>query len=201
MRATQYKTLRRAFFARPSPAVARALLGKQLVSTIDGVETSGRIVETEAYLGPADDASHAAARIGRTARNATMFGPPGTAYVYLIYGVHWCLNVVTDRVGFPGAVLLRAIAPVSGIDTMIARRGAARSRDVASLGRGPGNLARALGVTRALDGHTLSRPPLLIADAPDLPDAAVAVGPRIGVTRARDWPLRFHVRSEPSVSR
>ena len=100
----------------------RDLIGAPLISTVDGLEIVSRIVETEAYIGPHDDASHAAARIGRTARNAAMFGAPGIAYVYRIYGIHWCLNVVTDRADYPAAVLIRAIEPLLGIDHMRARR-------------------------------------------------------------------------------
>jgi DNA-3-methyladenine glycosylase len=144
-------------------------------------------VETEAYVGPEDPASHAAERIGRTARNEAMFGPPGTAYVFLSYGIHWCLNAVTDRAGHPGAVLIRAAEPLGDLAVMRERRGT-RDRDLA---RGPGRLAQALGVTDALDGHRLDTPPLRFLDAPAVPDADVATGPRIGISRAADWPLRF----------
>jgi DNA-3-methyladenine glycosylase len=158
-----------------------------IVSTVGGVETAGRIVETEAYVGPEDPASHAAARIGRTRRNEPMFGPPGTAYVFRSYGVHWCLNAVTDRTDHPGAVLIRALEPVWGLQAMRSRRGS-RDRDLA---RGPGRLAQALGVTDALNGHALDAPPLEFLDAPALPPDRVAAGPRIGISRAADWPLRF----------
>jgi DNA-3-methyladenine glycosylase len=186
------------FYARPSAIVARELLGALIVSTVGAMRTVGRIVETEAYTGPEDEASHAAERIGRTSRNASMFGRPGRAYVYRIYGVHWCLNVVTDTLDHPAAVLIRAIEPVDGIEAMIVRRG----EDVAAarLGSGPGNLARALGIDGDLDGHPLREPPLrIMADEP-LPDTAVARGPRIGVTRAIEAPLRFFVADSPSVS-
>jgi DNA-3-methyladenine glycosylase len=188
------------FFSRPSEIVAPALLGALLVTTIDGVETIGRIVETEAYLGPGDDASHAAARIGRTTRNATMFGDPGVAYVYRSYGIHWCLNTVTNEPGFPAAVLLRAIEPVSGIAVMRERRHLGGSEPDARIGRGPGNLTQALGITGALDGHLLDEPPMLIAPDRRVPAAVVAVGPRIGISRATELPLRFWIRGNPSVS-
>lgn len=190
------------FFARAAESVARDVLGALLVSTVDGVETIGRIVETEAYVGPHDAASHAAERIGRTVRNRSMFGPPGIAYVYRIYGVHWCLNLVTDRIGFPAAVLVRAIEPVAGIDAMRRRRSAARTipRDTA-LGSGPGRLAAALGITGALDGHRLDQPPLLLARGEPPLDRAIGRGPRVGISRAADWPLRFWVRGNPHVSR
>jgi DNA-3-methyladenine glycosylase len=192
------------FFARPAELVAPALLGAMIVSTIDGIETSGCIVETEAYVGPHDPASHAAERIGRTVRNRSMFGAPGIAYVYRIYGVHWCLNIVTDRVEYPAAVLIRAIQPVSGIDAMRHRRNV-RARAVSStdteLGSGPGKLAAALGITGALDGHSLDRPPLLLARGETPPESAIGRGPRVGVTRAADWPLRFFIRGNPHVSK
>ncbi|HWV56578.1 MAG TPA: DNA-3-methyladenine glycosylase [Longimicrobiales bacterium] len=210
-----------AFFARPAADVARDLLGAIVVSTLGGAETAGRIVEVEAYVGPHDPASHAAARIGRTARNAAMFGPPGTAYVYRSYGIHWCLNFVTDREGYPAAVLVRAIEPIAGVEIMTRRRGiaaapranlvAAGGHDVAAVGRshvaprvlagGPGRLTQAMGITGALDGHPLDRPPLIVAAGDPVPDADVVVGPRIGITRAVDWPLRFHVRGSAFVSR
>ena len=185
-----------AFFARPSREVALDLLGKVVVSTLDGEMTAGRIVETEAYLGPHDPASHAAERIGRTARNATMFGAPGLAYVYLSYGIHWCLNAVTDRQGHPGAVLIRALEPVAGLDVMRARRGTT-DRDLA---RGPGRLTQALGITGALDGHALQDPPLSVHAAPALRPERIEAGPRVGITKAVDWPLRFMVRESPWVS-
>jgi DNA-3-methyladenine glycosylase len=189
------------FFARAAERVARDVLGALLVSTVDGIETIGRIVETEAYVGPHDPASHAAERIGRTVRNRSMFGPPGIAYVYRIYGVHWCLNLVTDRVDFPAAVLVRAIEPLAGIDAMRRRRAAAATIRDTALGSGPGKLAAALGITGDLDGHRLDRPPLLLARGDPPRDGMIGRGPRVGITRAADWPLRFWVRGNPHVSR
>ena len=186
------------YFARPAEAVARDLLGTIIVSTIDGALCAGRIVETEAYTGPEDEASHAAARIGRTRRNAAMFGPPGIAYVYRIYGVHWCLNTVTAEEGHPSAVLIRAAEPVVGIAVARARRGGRHDRD---LMRGPGNLCAALGITGTLDHHPLDTPPLVIRVGTAVPDAAVRRGGRVGVTRAADLPLRFWVAGSPWVSR
>jgi DNA-3-methyladenine glycosylase len=185
----------RAFFDRPAESVAPDLLGARLESTVDGRRATGVIVEVEAYTGPDDPASHAAARIGRTRRNASMFGPPGTAYVYLSYGVHWCLNVVTSEIGDPCAVLLRAVDPIEGLDVMAARRG--RQRDLTS---GPGRLGQALGVTDALDGHDFSSPPLRLLPGWLPPRGSIGVSPRIGVSRAQDWPLRFCVRGSASVS-
>ena len=158
------------WYERPAAAVARDLVGMTLVSEMDGLRTSGRIVETEAYVGPHDDASHAAARIGRTPRNISMFGTPGIAYIYRIYGIHWCLNVVTDEPDFPAAVLIRAIEPVEGIEHMRRRRAAGQKHlpDTA-LTSGPGKLAAALGITGALDGHRLDRAPLWIESGTPVP--------------------------------
>jgi DNA-3-methyladenine glycosylase len=173
-----------------------------LVSTIGGARVSGRIVETEAYLGPHDPASHAAERIGRTRRNTSMFAAPGTAYVYRIYGVHWCLNAVTMRIDYPSAVLIRALEPADGIAVMRRRRWpdapAGSDRLIAS---GPGKLAAALGITGELDGHDLLQPPLFIEPGEPVEDTKVVVGPRIGITQAADWPLRYWVAECPWVSR
>jgi DNA-3-methyladenine glycosylase len=148
-------------------------------------------------VGPHDDASHAAERLGRTRRNEVMFAPPGRAYVYLIYGMHWCLNAVTDEEGFPAAVLIRAAAPVEGLPTM---RGHRPGRPDAELLRGPGNLCRALGIAGADNGHDLREPPLRILGGATVPDSRVARGPRVGITRAVEHPFRFWVRDCPSVS-
>ena len=187
-----------AFYARPAETVARELLGALLVSEVDGERVACEIVETEAYIGPHDEASHAAERFGRTPRNDAMFGAPGIAYVYLIYGMHWCLNVVTGDEGFGAAVLIRAARTVDGIEAVRVRRPDRPDRE---LMRGPGNLARALGVDGALNHHPMDRPPLWIAAGRAVPDAEVAVGPRIGITRSADWPLRFWLRGDPHVSR
>ncbi len=189
-------TLDRPFFDRPAEIVAPDLLGARLVSTVDGQRATGVIVEVEAYTGPDDPASHAAAHIGRTRRNASMFGPPGTAYVYLSYGLHWCLNVVTGPIGDPCAVLLRAVDPIEGLGVMATRRG--RERDLTS---GPGRLGQALGITDALDSHDLSTPPVRLLPGWSIPCASIDVSSRVGVSRARDWPLRFSVRGNASVSR
>ena len=184
------------FLLEDARAVARNLLGSCLRSTVGGVVSEGVIVETEAYLGPEDPASHAAARIGRTPRNETMFGPPGLAYVYRSYGIHWCLNVVTGETGFPAAVLIRALDPVTGLDHMRARRG-----PKGPLCSGPGRLCQALGITGALDGHPLKDPPLELLAGWTVPAEAVAESGRVGVRNAADWPLRFYLRGHPEVSR
>jgi len=176
--------------------VARGLLGSSLVSTVDGERTAAVIVETEAYAGADDPASHAATVRGRTERNRAMFGPPGRAYVYRSYGVHWCMNVVTGCDGEAQAVLLRGIEPLEGVEVMACRRGGTHP-----LGAGPGRLCAALGITDALYGHDLREPPLLLASGWSVPDELVAVSRRVGVSAAVEWPYRFYVRGSPGVSR
>ena len=169
--------------ARPAAELAPLLLGATL--TVRGC--AGRIVETEAYA-PDDPASHSFA--GPTARNAAMFGPPGHAYVYRIYGLHWCLNVV----GLPGhAVLIRALEPIAGIEAMQARRGPDKP-----LCKGPGMLAQALGITGADDGRAFGAADFRL----DLdPPARFRTGTRIGITRAADWPMRFGLEDQRHLSR
>jgi len=159
--------------------------------------TAGRIVETEAYLGPEDGASHAAIRPGS---RALLYGPGGHAYVFVNYGVHYCLNATANSAGRPGCVLIRALEPVAGVATMTRRRGA-RAAARQRLASGPGNLTRALGVSLRDNGGDLTRGPLVILP-PDLPrDFTIARGPRIGITRAVDLPLRFWIAGHPAVSR
>jgi DNA-3-methyladenine glycosylase len=180
-----------AFYDRDPAVVARALLGAVLCMDDGSGVVSGRIVETEAYLGPHDPAAHSV--VGRTARTWHLFGPPGTAYVYFIYGMHWCVNAVAREEGWGSAALLRAIEPLEGIDRMRARRPKAR-RD-ADLCNGPGKLCAALGIDRSHDGLLLTGGgPLTIHAGEAVPDARVIVGPRVGITKAVDWPLRFRVR-------
>lgn len=177
-------------FHLPAPACARALIGWTL--TVDGV--GGVIVETEAYDRD-DPASHNYR--GPTARNAAMFGPVGRAYVYRIYGVHWCLNVVCGEAGSGQAVLIRAVAPTMGVEVMRVRRGLAAERMLCS---GPGKLCQAMGVTGDHDGRSLSEPPF--AWAP--PDGAVediATGPRIGISRGVETPWRFGLKGSQWLSR
>ena len=190
------------FYGRDTEQVARDLLGTILVSTIGGPRVSGRIVETEAYIGPHDPASHGAERIGRTLRNVSMFGPPGIAYVYRIYGVHWCLNAVTHEEAYPAAVLIRAVEPLDGMGVMMQRRfgvyAPGRERQLAS---GPGKLAAAFAIDGAVDGHRLDHAPLWIEPGVPISGRDIVSGPRIGITRAADWPLRFCVRDSAWLSR
>lgn len=185
-----------AFYDRPADRVARDLLGRILETTVDGVRCRARIVETEAYLGVHDGACHAAR--GRTARTEIMYGPPGRAYVYFVYGMHWCMNAVTRRAGLPSAVLIRAAEPLDGVETMRARRGSpARPADLTS---GPARLCEALGISGRHNGQPLSGPGLRILEGTPVPRRRILATPRIGVTAAADWPLRFLVADSPWVS-
>ena len=180
------RRLRRTFYTQSTLTIARALIGMHLVHRAGGVRRSGRIVETEAYLGPADRAAHSAR--GRTARTEVMFGPPGHAYVYFIYGIWHCLNVVTGGEDVPHAVLLRALEPLAGLEGRAS---------------GPGLLCRAMDIDRRLNGTDLCAGPLWI-ERPLMP-RAVRIGrsPRIGVGYAGDWaarPWRFFDRDSPCVS-
>lgn len=185
-----------AFYGRPAEQVARDLLGCLLLSEVDDRPAGGRIVETEAYTGPDDPACHASASVGRTERNDPLFGPPGTAYVHLNYGVHWCLNAVTGEEGHPAGVLIRALEPTVGEETMRDRRGREE------LTSGPARLTEALGVGPELQRHRLDRSPLRILETEEaVPDEAVERGPRIGISRATERPLRFYDRRSRWVSR
>lgn len=185
------------FYDRDTEQVARDLLGAVLrVDTSEG-RASGRIVETEAYLGEHDAACHAAA--GRTDRTHWLYGPPGTAYVYFIYGMYWCFNAVTRAEGQPSAVLVRAIEPLEGVELMRARRGHPRREQ--DLTNGPGKLCLALGITGEMNGFRLYDSPLEIVRGEAVPDDQVEVTPRIGITRAASWPLRWFVRGNPYVSK
>lgn len=192
--------LPRDFFDRPTLQVARELLGQVLVRLLDGERLSGRIVEVEAYIGEDDLASHA--RFGRTERNAAMYGPPGCAYVYQIYGIHHCLNIVTEREGFPAAVLIRALEPLEGREVMRARRGGVPDPLLTS---GPARLCQAMGIDRSLDKADLcaSDAVLFVEAGAPVPDEAVATDPRIGVQgdpRARTVPWRLSIAGHPCLS-
>lgn len=186
------RILPRSFYERHTVAVARDLLGKVLVHG----PTAGMIVETEAYLGGDDLASHSAR--GITNRTRVIFGPPGHAYVYFIYGMYECLNLVAEPAGQPGCVLIRAVEPVGGIDLMRQRRPAARRLE--DLASGPGKLTLALGITRAHNGADVTRGALVVRDPAESRRLAIATTPRIGIRECADWPLRFIVRGNRFVS-
>jgi len=188
--------LRRSFFARDPVTLARDLLGRILFyRTPDGL-LAGRIVETEAYTGAADPASHAFR--GRTARNTVMFGPAGHAYVYFSYGMHYCLNVTAERPGTAGAVLLRALEPLAGIDIMRAQGDHGPEPRLLS---GPGKIGRAFRLTLEDNGRDFTRGSLGISAGTLIPDGQVAISRRIGISRAMDFPYRFAVVGSRSVSR
>jgi DNA-3-methyladenine glycosylase len=173
------------FFRRPAEIVARELIGAVVVSTVRGARTAGRIVEVEAYLGHRDPASHGY-RHRRHAQNEGLFGPAGHWYVYRSYGVHWCANLVAGTEVNEGAVLLRAVEPIEGIETMRRRRGDVPDRQLAA---GPGRMTQALGISRSLDQRAMRGAVVQVFQG--APQAAPVATPRIGITRAVDWPLRF----------
>ena len=179
--------LPRSFYERDTVLVARELLGKWLVRVSDGIERIGRIVEVEAYLGVHDLAAHSSK--GLTARTKVMFGPPGYAYVYFIYGMHYCMNVVTEREGHASAVLLRAIEPI---------------RNVEGRTQGPGLVCKAMHIDKLFNGHDLLSDELFIADPEAKGRLVIVKRPRVGVDYARHWArrqLRFYIKHNPFVSR
>jgi len=173
------------------------MLGTVLECETSAGIASGIIVETEAYLGEHDLACHAAA--GRTARTEPLYGPPGTSYVYFIYGMYWCFNAVTRAEGLPSAVLVRALEPLAGIDLMRERR--SRIRTDVDLTNGPGKLCTALGINGSMSGKRLQRVPVVIREGERVPDKKVEVTTRIGITKSADWPLRWIVKGNRFVSR
>jgi DNA-3-methyladenine glycosylase len=191
------RILSRDFYDRDTEIVSRELLGAVLECDTEAGRASGVIVETEAYVGEHDAACHAAA--GRTRRTEPLYGPPGNAYVYFIYGMHWCINAVTRGEGLPSAVLIRALEPLEGLELMRQRRPRARSdRDLTN---GPGKLCAALGVDSRMNGLSLQRRPVVIRAGQSVADSDVAISPRIGISVAADWPLRYFMRDNPFVSR
>ena len=181
------RKLPRSFYDRETVLVAHQLLGKHLVHVVDGVERVGRIVEVEAYLGPHDLAAHSAR--GLTPRTRIMFGPPGHAYVYLIYGMHWCMNVVTQPEGIASAVLLRALEPVANLEGRT---------------QGPALLCKAMGIDGHVNGLDLAGRQVFIRDARDPQPIRIVKRPRIGVDYAGHWArrlLRFYIRGNPFVSK
>jgi DNA-3-methyladenine glycosylase len=195
--------LPRRFYERPAPAVARDLLGCVLVSGLGGTLTAGRIVETEAYLGPEDGASHAAFRPGS---HWLLYGPGGIAYVFRAYGLHDCLNAIAGASGTPGCVLIRALEPLAGVRTMARRRGQAdagpeSARALGALTGGPARLTQALGISLRDNGRDLRVPPLSIHAPVQSVRLPVVTSRRIGITRSPDLLLRFSVRGSPFVSK
>jgi DNA-3-methyladenine glycosylase len=186
------RPLPRSFYARPAIEVARGLLGKILVHR----NTSARIVETEAYLGVEDRAAHAWR--GITPRTKVIFGPAGHAYVYLIYGMYECLNIVAEEVGSAGCVLIRAVEPLTGLAAMRKRRPAAHKDH--DLGNGPGKLTLALGITRRHNGADVTKGSLTVHELGAAEPFEIGVSPRIGITHCADWPLRFFIQGNPCVS-
>jgi DNA-3-methyladenine glycosylase len=195
--AEQVGALPQSFYARPTVEVARDLLGKLVVHGVGSEELAGRIVEVEAYLGLKDEASHAFA--GITPRTKVMFGPPGHAYVYLIYGMYHCLNLVTEPDGEAGCVLIRALEPVAGVEAMQTRRPKARRlHDIAS---GPGKLTRAMGITLAHYGADVTRGALTVREDVSASGFEMGMSPRIGIKKCVDWPLRFFIKGNAHVSK
>jgi DNA-3-methyladenine glycosylase len=190
-------TLPVSFFARPAEVVARELIGMEVVSRLQGRLTVGRIVETEAYLGYDDPASHGY-RHRRHAQNEALYGPAGSWYVYLSYGMHWCANLVCGERGRASAVLLRALEPVAGLAVMRERRAGAADRLLCS---GPGRLCQALAMTKDQDGRPMRRSAVTVGTGPEPLTAKVTAAPRIGITKAADWPLRFVLEGSPWLSR
>jgi DNA-3-methyladenine glycosylase len=191
--------LARSFYARDARDLAPQLLNKLLVTTVDGVRIAARVVEVEAYCGSDDPGSHAYR--GMTPRTEVMFGPPGHLYVYFTYGMHWCANVVATKDGDAAAVLLRAAAPVAGIEAMRQRRPKARrDRDLLA---GPARLCQAFGITGADNGTDLVRGPIRLVDDGVPPPASPGVSTRIGLApgRGEEHPWRFTVAGDPNLSR
>lgn len=193
--------LPRAFYVDPPDVVARKLLGKVLVRRDEGRRLAGRIVEVEAYFGMNDPAAHAFT--GKTARNAVLFGPPGFAYVYFIYGMHYCLNISCEPEGQAGCILVRALEPLEGLKTMAELRGLGENASPRLLTSGPGRLCQALGITRETHNGvdvTSRRGGLHVEDDGFVPEK-VAASPRVGIRRAAEWPQRFTIAGNRYVSR
>lgn len=187
------RPLDRSFYMRPTIEVARALLGK----IITHGDTSGRIVETEAYLGSGDLAAHTAR--GPTPRNRVIFGPPGHAYVYFIYGMYECLNVVAEPADVAGCVLIRALQPIDGVSLMHRRRPSAHS--IEDLANGPAKLTRALRIKLRHNGVDVTRGPIVFSVPDEEEPFEIAVSKRIGITKSADLPLRFYIKDNRFVSR
>ncbi len=199
----RYRPLPLSFYRRPAEEVARDLLGRFLIRELEGERLVLRLVEVEAYLGSSDMASHASGG-RRTPRNESLYLPGGHAYVYFIYGMHWCLNAVTGERDVGSAVLIRAGEPVEGEERMRENRGFVKKLKPGDLAGGPGKLCRALAVDRSLDGVLLDQVPLRITTGEPAEPGEIVAGPRVGVDYAGEaaaWPLRFAVRGNPHVSK
>src|SRR3989338_6844339 len=188
-------SLDRHFYERNTQVVAFELIGKVLVFKENGTKISGKIVETEAYFGAKDPASHAYR--GMTPRNRVMFGAPGVSYVYFTYGNHHCLNVVTEKEGTAGAVLIRALEPMEGIELMKKRRGKANEEQITN---GPGKLTQAFGITREHSGINLTSGSFYIGETGDQEFLSIQTAKRIGISRAKDELLRFYLSTSDHVS-
>ncbi len=193
---TKHRVLPRRFYNRPTLTIARDLLGTIVIRQDRGRTLAGRIVETEAYIGEDDPACHASH--GLTPRTEVMYGPPGHAYIYFTYGMHYMLNTVTEREKFPAAVLIRGIEPLAGIELMRKRRGFRAERELTN---GPARLCSALGIDLRLNRTDLTRPPLYIVEPTEPVQEPVRWTPRIGIRHGRDKPWRCYLEDNPFVSR
>lgn len=192
--------LPRSFYLRPTLQVAKSLLGKYIVRKLGGKYLIGKIVEVEAYVGANDPASHA--YIGMTERNKVMFGEGGRAYVYFTYGMHYCFNVVTERAGYPAAVLIRAVEPIEGMEEMRTNRGfTADERDEGTLTNGPARLCEALGIRREMNGENLTGDVLFLTRGENIPRSKIGSSRRIGIRNGTEKQWRFYVRGNRFLSR
>jgi len=189
------RKLEREFYDRPTTRVAKDLLGKYLVVKNRRRILSGKIVEAEAYIGSKDPACHASK--GMTPRNRVMFGPPGHAYIYFTYGMYHCLNLVTEKEGFPAAVLIRAVEPEEGIESMIKRR---KTKNIKNLTSGPGKLCQALGLDRSRNGEDLCSEKIWVEDRGEKTETIESAS-RIGITSGTNRKWRFYIRANQFVSR
>ncbi len=190
------RILKRSFYNRATQIVAQELLGKFVVRETPEGRIVGQIVETEAYFGEGDSASHAAR--GKTLRSSIMFGPPGYAYVYFNYGMHWLFNVVTEKEGVPGAVLIRALEPLEGIDIMQTNR---LSGDIRNLTNGPAKLTQAMGINGSYNGRDITKGNLYICRDKNEKKFVIKLAKRVGISSAKDDLLRYYIEKSKFVSR
>jgi DNA-3-methyladenine glycosylase len=190
------KGLPRSFYLRPTLQVARSLLGKYIVRKYRGKTLAGKIVEVEAYIGPNDPASHAYR--GMTQRNEVMFREGGCAYVYFTYGMHYCFNIATEREGYPAAVLIRAVEPVEGIETMKRLR---RTNDVMNLASGPAKFCQAFRITKNLNKIDLTGDEIFLTYGERIPSSKIGTSPRIGIKNGTEKKWRFYVKRNRYISK